>query len=219
MHESFKITCYPLNRYINISIHLPKDYNNTGRYYPAIYFFDGQNVFSDKDSYTNHSLELQNIIDKLSLENKEAIYITIAAAQEPNKRLIEYKETKLANFITSNIHPYLASRYRINNYVYSFGCALSALNVLAVNQSDIFKGAVLISPEADIYEISKLNLSNEKIYYIYAGSKEINGASKFLANNIKKILSSTFIQTDDNPIHNESYWKTKVYDALSYLVL
>ena len=33
MLEGFKINCYPLNRSIRINIHLPKDYNETGRQY------------------------------------------------------------------------------------------------------------------------------------------------------------------------------------------
>ena len=219
MLEGFKINCYPLNRSIRITIHLPNDYNDTGRYYPAIYFFDGQNVFNDSDSYSGHSLELEKVIEKLQQENKEAIYIAIAAAMDPVKRMDEYKNTKLANFITTSIHPYLSSRYRINNYVYSFGCAMSALNALAVNQSDTFKGAILFSPEADFDDIIKLNLPNDKLYYIYTGSKELNGCPKILTNNIKKIIPNTNVIIDDNSIHNETVWKEKVYDALNYLVL
>ena len=78
----------------------------------------------------------------------------------------EKGDTVLANFIINSIHPYLLTRYRINNYVYSFGCSLAALNALAVNESDIFKGAILLSPEGDIDKITKLKLSNDKLYYI-----------------------------------------------------
>lgn len=219
MHESFKITCYPLNRYINVSIHLPKDYNETGRYYPVIYFLDGQNVFNEKDSFNGKSLELENTVEKLKDEGKEAIYITIASASNPDKRLEEYKESTLANFIIKSIHPYLLTRYRMNNYIYSFGCGLSALNALTLNKSDIFKGAILLSPEADINLISDLNLSNDKLYYIYTGQKELDGSCKILANGIKKILPSTTIVCDDNTIHDESAWKDKVYDALNFLIL
>lgn len=219
MLEGFKINCYPLNRSIRININLPKNYNETGRYYPAVYFFDGQNVYNEKDSYSSKSLELDNTIEKLTAENKEVIYITIAAAMSPDKRLAEYKDTILANFIINSIHPYLLTRYRINNYVYSFGCGLAALNALAVNESDIFKGAILLSPEADIDMIKELKLSNDKLYYIYAGNKELNGCCKILANDIKRLLPSTNLVFDDNLIHDEEAWKNKAYDALSYLIL
>ena len=219
MLEGFKINCYPLNRSIRINIHLPKNYNDTGRYYPAVYFFDGQNVFNDADSYTSKSLELEKTIDLLNQEGKEAIYITIAAAMSPEKRLAEYKDTTLSNFIINSIHPYLTTRYRINNYVYSFGCGLAALNALALNESEIFKGAILLSPEADIDMVKDLNLSNDKLYYIYTGHKELNGCCKILSNDIKKLLPSSNLVFDDNLIHNESAWKDKVYQALSYLIL
>lgn len=219
MLEGFKINCYPLNRSIRINIHLPKDYNETGRFYPVIYFFDGQNVFNENDSFSSKSLELEKTIEKLKDDNKEAIYITIASASNPDKRLEEYKEPTLANFIINSIHPYLLTRYRMNNYIYSFGCSLSAFNALKVNESDIFKGAILISPEADINQISELDLSNDKLYYIYTGQKELDGSCKILANGIKKILPSTTIVCDDNTIHDESAWKDKVYDALSFLIL
>ena len=208
-----------LNRTIRININLPKNYNETGRYYPAIYFFDGQNVFNDKDSYSSKSLELDKTIERLKEEGKEAIYITIAAAQDPEKRLNEYKETILANFIVNSIHPYLLTRYRINNYVYSFGCGLATLNALAVNVSEIFKGTILLSPEGNINMITELNLSNDKLYYIYSGHKELNGCCKILANDIKRLLPSTNLVFDDNTTHDEEAWKDKVYDALSYLIL
>ena len=197
MLEGFKINCYPLNRTIRVNIHLPNNYNDTGRFYPVVYFFDGQNVFNESDSYSGKSLSLESTINKLSENGKEAIYITIAAAMNPDKRLEEYKDTTLANFVVNSIHPYLASRYRFSNYIFSFGCSLSALNVLAVNESDTFKGGVLLSPEADIDMIKKLKLSND----------------------IKKLLPSTNLVLDDNTIHDESAWKNKVYEALDYILL
>ncbi|MDE7095615.1 MAG: hypothetical protein K2O23_03920, partial [Anaeroplasmataceae bacterium] len=123
MLEGFKINCFPLNRAIRISIALPKDYNNTSRYYPVIYFLDGQNLYKDEDSYRGVSLGLEKIITDLSYEGKEAIYVGVAAASNPERREQEYEDKTLADFIISAIHPYLSSRYRMNNYVYSFGCS------------------------------------------------------------------------------------------------
>ena len=219
MLEGFKINCYELNRTIRINIHLPNNYNDTGRYYQAIYFFDGQNVFNDSDSFTGMSLSLDKTIEKLKENDKDAIFITIASAVNPDRRLQEYKETTLANFIINTIHPYLTSRYRISNFVYSLGCSLASLNALAVNESDIFKGCVLLSPEADIEMIKELNLSNDKLYYIYTGHKELNGCCKILSNDIKRLLPSTNLVCDENTTHDESAWKDKVYDALDYILL
>ena len=219
MLEGFKINCYPLNRSIRVTIHLPKDYNNTGRFYPAIYFFDGQNVYTDTDSYTGKSLNLEETINALADDGKEAIYISIAAANNPEKRLDEYKKITLANFIVNAIHPYINARYRINNYIYAVGCGLSALNCLALNSSEVFKGSILISPEADIEDIKCLNLPKDNLYYLYCGEKELNGCSKILAGEIKKLLPNCHIVYDNNAIHDESAWKTKIKDALNHLVL
>ena len=176
-------------------------------------------MFNEIDSYSGKSLLLEETIERLKENGKEAIYITLAAAMNPEKRLHEYKETVLANFIINAIHPYLSSRYRFNNFIYSFGCSLAALNALAVNESDIFKGCVLLSPEADIDTIKELKLSNDKLYYIYTGHKELNGCCKILTNDIKKLLPSTNVVFDDNTVHDESAWKDKVYDALDYILL
>ena len=119
MIESFKINCYPLNRSIRITINLPKNYNNTNRYYPVIYFLDGQNVFNDKDSLSGISLNLTNTIDKLEEINKSAIYVCIASAIDKEKREKEYKEDILYEFILNEIHPLIKMRYRINNYIYA----------------------------------------------------------------------------------------------------
>lgn len=219
MHESFKINCYPLNRSIRINIYLPDDYNETGRYYPAIYFFDGQNTIKDSESYNTYSLDLETVIEKLKENNKEAIFITIAAANDPIKRIQEYKDIILANFISNSIHPYLNSRYRINNYVYSFACGLASLNALALNQTETFKGTVLLSPEADFDTVYKLSLKKDNLYYIYVGKKELNGCPYILTQNIKKILPNTNVVADDNHIHNESAWKHQVYEALNYLII
>lgn len=200
MLESFMINCYPLNRRIKVTINLPQDYNTTGRYYPVLYLFDGQNVYNKEDSFTGNSLQFDEIIDQLQLEGKEVIYITIASASNPERRLQEYKETKLANFITNSIHPYLKERYRMNNYIYSLSCGLSTLNNLALANCEDFKGFVIISPEADIDEVKKLKLPADKLYYIYTGTNEINGCSKILTVDLKKLLPNAHIVYDDNHI-------------------
>ena len=152
MLESFKINCYPLNRAIRITISLPKNYNNSTRFYPVIYFLDGQNVFSAKDSFTNESLDLLNIINDISPE-KEAIYIGIWGAMNEEKRKFEYQGNILSDFIEKEIHPYLMNRYRMNKYIYSFGCGIASLTALTLGFSNLFKGAVLLSPVGDFSNI------------------------------------------------------------------
>ncbi|MDE5855883.1 MAG: hypothetical protein K2H06_02440 [Anaeroplasmataceae bacterium] len=219
MLEGFKINCFPLNRAIRISIALPKDYNNTSRYYPVIYFLDGQNLYKDEDSYRGVSLGLESIIEELSFEGKEAIYVGVAAASNPERRDQEYESKTLAEFIVSAIHPYLSGRYRMNNYVYSFGCSKACYTAIALNQSEIFKGMILLSPILNIDLVKELSIQESNLCYIYSGKLEERGACVHNANLLKEIFTNAKIVTDDNDEHSEVAWKSKALDALNYLVL
>lgn len=219
MLEGFKINCFPLNRAIRISIALPKDYNNTSRYYPVIYLLDGQNLYKDEDSYRGISLGLESIIEELSFEGKEAIYVGVAAASNPERRNQEYESKTLAEFIISAIHPYLSSRYRMNNYVYSFGCSKACYTAIALNQSEIFKGMILLSPIINIDMIKDLSIQKNNLCYIYSGKLEENGACLQNVNLLKEVFPNAILVTDDNEEHSEAVWKSKALEALNYLVL
>lgn len=219
MLEGFKINCFPLNRAIRISIALPKDYNNTSRYYPVIYFLDGQNLYNDEDSYRNTSLQLNSIISKLSLDGKEAIFVGIAAASDPSRRIQEYEDTTLANFILSSIHPYLNSRYRINKFVYAVCAANATFTGLLLNENALFKGIIIFSPEIKKENLKNLTMPQDHLSYIYTGKKELDGICYHNALALKEINSSIELNIDDNEIHSEEAWRTRLFDALNFLVL
>lgn len=219
MLEGFKINCFPLNRAIRISIALPKDYNNTSRYYPVVYFLDGQNLYKDEDSYRGVSLELEACIESLAQEGKEAIYVGVAAASNEERRELEYNSKSLADFIISAIHPYLESRYRMNHYVYSFGCSKACYTAIVLNQSDIFKGMVLLSPILNPDDVKDLSIPKENLCFIYTGKLEEKGLCLKTVEHLKEYFPNAYLRIDDNQEHNETAWKSKVLDALNYLVL
>lgn len=219
MLEGFKINCFPLNRAIRISIVLPKEYNNTSRYYPVIYFLDGQNLYKDEDSYRGVSLGLDHVIEDLAYDGKEAIYVGIAAASNPERRDEEYESKTLADFIVSTIHPYLLGRYRINNYVYSFGCSKACYTAIVLNQSEIFKGMILLSPVVNLEAVKALSIPENNLCYIYSGKAEESGACLKNTELLKEIFPNAIISINDNKEHSEAAWKLKVLEALSYLVL
>ncbi|MDE6047513.1 MAG: hypothetical protein K2M08_02415 [Anaeroplasmataceae bacterium] len=219
MLEGFKINCFPLNRAIRISIALPKEYNNTSRYYPVIYLLDGQNLYKDEDSYRGVSLGLDHVIEELSFEGKEAIYIGIAAASNPDRRNEEYESKTLADFIVSAIHPYLSGRYRMNNYIYSFGCSKACYTAIALNQSEIFKGMILLSPMINPDAVKALAIPENNLCYIYSGKLEENGLCLKHTEFLKEFFPNAIINTDENKEHSEAAWKLKIFDAFSYLVL
>lgn len=217
MIESFKINCYQLNRAIRITISLPKDYNNTNRYYPVIYFLDGQNVFYDKDSLTGVSLDLPSVISKLETEDKCAIYVGIAAAMDESRREKEYKEDILSNFIIEQIHPLLSTRYRMNNFIYSFGCSKAAKTALSLGFSKDFKGSIIISPVGYFQNFEFPSIS--KLIYLFAGKTELNGQCIKNVSDIKAKYNLANIVTFDGSIHSEECWKNIVYQAINSLIL
>lgn len=219
MQEGFKINCYQLNRAIRITVAIPNNYNNTSRFYPVIYFLDGQNLYRDEESYRGVSFDLDSTIKKLSDEEKDAIYIGIAAANDESRRINEYNNKALAEFIATSIHPYLAQRYRMNGYVYCCCCSLASYTGLLLNQNDIFKGVILFSPIISSNNLENIYNTENNLCYIYSGKNEENNECLNTVYKIKKILPNAYINLDDNSIHNEGYWKSKLYDALSYLVL
>lgn len=217
MLESFKINCFPLNRSIRITINLPKNYNNTNRYYPVVYFLDGQNVFNDKDSLSGISLNLQESIDKLESIGKHAIYVCIASAIDKDKREKEYKENTLSDFIINEIHPLLQARYRMNNYIYAFGCSKACYQALRLGYSSEFKGAILLSPVGDFKNIDKP--VQTKLIFLYAGKTELDGLCLKNISHIKEKNDLVHIFTNDSTIHSEESWRTILYQALNFLIL
>ncbi len=218
MLEGFKINCYPLNRTIRVSVHLPKDYNSTNRFYPVLYFLDGQNLYSDQDSYRGVALDLESTIMQLSDVGKDAIFIGIAAASNPQMRESEYKNTILADFILKSIHPYLSSRYRLNSFLYVVACSTAAYTALRLIQSEAFKGMYLISPLLPT-TMEEHPFPNNKLYYIYYGENELNKKVKQTALDLKKYLPEVQIIFDQNEIHNESYWRKMLLPVLNDFVL
>lgn len=85
MMDIFSITSEKLqdNRMIRVST--PKDYRLTDKQYPVLYIHDGQNVFRNDHAIGGVSLELENYVDKNSLD-----IIVVAIDQRREQRKNEY---------------------------------------------------------------------------------------------------------------------------------
>lgn len=217
MLESFKINCFELNRSIRVTIHLPQDYYDNNRYYPAIYFLDGQNLYEPKESYRK-TFDLKQAIKTLSQKDKDAIYIGIWAASSEERRNQEYEDNRLAMFIMKSIHSFLIERYRLNAYTYAFGCAKAAYTALKMSEDPYLKGAVLLSPELTENQIQEIALDSNKLYYFYSGD-ECNFSCADAVSLLKEKIPNAHIIRDKNMIHNEEGWTPQLLPALEYLVL
>ncbi|MBZ4663757.1 MAG: carbohydrate esterase [Caloramator sp.] len=126
-----------LDRKRNIRIYLPIDYyENENKRYPVIYMHDGQNLFDHHLSYSGHSWEIKETLDRMQ-ENGEIegfIVVGIDNNQEGFKRLDEYSPWKneeiesllergikdgaggegkeYAEFIVNTLKPYIDENFR-----------------------------------------------------------------------------------------------------------
>ena len=108
-------------------------------------------------------------------------------------------------------------RYRINNYIYAFGCSKACYTALKLGYSDEFKGAILLSPIGNFKKIQRPNQA--KLIYITAGKKELDGLTIKNVADIKQEYDLVHIVLNDNQNHDESAWKDLTYQALNYLIL
>lgn len=217
MLESYKMNCFPLNRAVRVTIHLPKDYYHNERFYPAIYFLDGQNLYEDIESYRK-CYHLKNIIHELAQEDKEAIYIGIWAASNEERRNLEYLSHELADFILTAIHSFLKERYRLNSYIYAVGAAKAAHMALNMCDHPSIKGVILLAPELTLEQIEAHTYNEKKLYYFYSGD-ELNGECLNTVEKLKEKFLNSHIQFDKNKQHDEEGWQQGLIKALNYLVL
>lgn len=126
-----------LDRKRNIRILLPLDYyENKDKRYPVIYMHDGQNLFDHSLSYSGHSWEVKETLDKLQSRGEIEGYIVVGIDNnsEGHKRLDEYSPweneeiEKLLNrgikkgaggegeayaeFIVNTLKPYIDENFR-----------------------------------------------------------------------------------------------------------
>ncbi|CDF59238.1 alpha/beta hydrolase [Thermobrachium celere] len=126
-----------LDRKRNIRVYLPIDYyDNKNKRYPVIYMHDGQNLFDHKLSYSGHSWEVKETLDRMQQDGKIEGFIVVGIDnnQEGFKRLDEYSPwkneeiesllkrgikdgaggegDKYAQFIVNTLKPYIDEHYR-----------------------------------------------------------------------------------------------------------
>lgn len=209
MIESFKINCFKLNRSIRVTINLPDNYYNNNRYYPAVYFLDGQNLYNEQEAYTKTALHLEKMIPDLQAQDKEAIYIGIWAASHEERRKIEYEQTDLADFIIDQIHPFLSDRYRLNHFQYIFASGAASYTALKLSENKLYKGVLLYLPQISKDQLSIIEYSQDKLYYFITNTLDEYLDIKEKVPDLQLIIQE---KTDD-------YNRENITKALNYIVL
>lgn len=87
------------NRSKTIRVFLPKDYDETDKYYPVLYMHDGQNLM-DSSPFSGHSWDILTTLD--ALHDLTGGIIVVGIDSDDSRRLLEYTPV-----IHKSLHKYL----------------------------------------------------------------------------------------------------------------
>ncbi|KAF5070347.1 alpha/beta hydrolase-fold protein [Proteiniclasticum sp. QWL-01] len=179
-----------------IRVLLPDGANKSATY-PALYLFDGQNVFDPEDSYVGVTWEVREAIELLTDQGKLAPMVIIAIDHAEERRLNEYgpfsmkyKRRKIkgegirfAQFLVEELIPYLekklplipkaSSRYLAGS---SMGGLMTAYTVLAYPdffaKAGIFSLCSWISKDEFSSFMDQHQVDSDLDFYIQVGGRE-----------------------------------------------
>lgn len=145
-----------------LHIYLPDNYEETEEQYPVMYFFDGHNLFNDKDATYGKSWGLKEFLEKW---DKDIIIVGIECGHDGEERLSEYlpypvergyfsKFTGVGDatiaWIVDEIKPVIDKEYRTYPFRECTGIAGSSMGGLmalfaAVHYNQWFSKAACVS--------------------------------------------------------------------------
>lgn len=153
----------PAGRNRRLHIYLPESYSQGHDLYPVMYFFDGHNLFEDKEATFGKSWGMREFLDAW---RKDVIIVGIECGHEGNERLVEYcpytfhgkfwggtlKGTghQTLQWIVSELKPMIDSEYRTWPHREATGIGGSSMGGLmalcgAVCYNDWFSKAACVS--------------------------------------------------------------------------
>ena len=110
-----------LDRYRNVWVYLPPDYNNSEKRFPVLYMHDGQNLFEDSTSFVGE-WRVDETLDSLQKAGGQ-VGIVIGIENDGRYRMDEYmpnvhpkygggEGAKYVSFIAETLKPYVDSVYK-----------------------------------------------------------------------------------------------------------
>lgn len=244
-HITGKVEYYPKFKAKNllprdVIVWLPPDYNSlTEKRYPVLYMQDGQNIFDPSTSSFGSDWQIDETADSLTRYGaiKE---IVIVGIYNTARRSEEYVNSDSGyaymNFMINELKPFIDSTYKIladreNTAVggSSLGGLISFM--LAWLHPDVFSKAACLSPAFKIDNIDFVTEVNEYhgpkkdvMFYIDNGGVDLE---KRLQPGVDEMISALELQgyklgkdiyyfRDENAVHNEKAWSTRVFRFLEY---
>ncbi|MBE5791751.1 MAG: alpha/beta hydrolase [Clostridiales bacterium] len=177
-------------------IYLPEDYETSGKRYPVLYMFDGQNVFFDKDASFGKSMGMS---DYMQRTNTPLIICAVQSNTEGNERLSEYSPVDFVygpvgaiegkggiymNWLVKTLKPIIDREFRTlpeREHTSICGTSMGGLMAMyaACVYNDVFKKAACLSaslwiaPDKILSVLKDGNIKKDSVIYIDYGSKEM----------------------------------------------
>lgn len=193
MTEKYDVLFTPAGELRRLHIYLPDNYNESEERYPVMYFFDGHNLYYDKDATYGKSWGLKEFMDNWG---KDMIIVGVECSM--TNRLVEYcpyhftkgflgeiDGTGVAtlDWLIGELKPIIDERYRTIPFREctaiggaSMGGLMSLYAVLAHN--DVFSRAACLSPSVWTCPrpmrrlIAKADVEDDTVIYMDYGSRE-----------------------------------------------
>ncbi|WP_048148176.1 alpha/beta hydrolase-fold protein [Palaeococcus ferrophilus] len=240
---TFKMLIPQLNRTRRIWVYLPPDYNTSGRHYPVLYMFDGQNLFDSATSFAGE-WGVDETLERLYNESGFSL-IVVGIDNGADKRIDEYapwvnreygrggEGDAMVRFIVETLKPYIDSHYRtVPNETGIMGSSLGGLMAVyagfAYPETFRYVGAMSsafwFNPE--IYDFVRDTTGPEKIYIDW-GTLEGNDPGEMIATNEKMVEilrekgyvegENLLVVEDKGATHNEYHWGRRFPNAVLWL--
>lgn len=235
----FIIAAPQLDTLKTIWVYLPKNYQNSKKYYPVIYMHDAQNLFDASTSYAEE-WKVDEYMNQL-ITNESIIIGIEHGNQKRIDELTPYKHEKYGGgkgddyltFIKNTLKPHIDVSYRTKpdaNHTTLFGSSLGGLISFygAIKYPETFAKAGVFSPSFwinpeifNFVESSDIQITSK--FYFLAGTDEredmVSDLDRMVA--LLKEKGSNDKQIESHSIeggqHNEKFWAIYFGDAYQWL--
>ncbi|MBP3869929.1 MAG: alpha/beta hydrolase [Faecalicoccus sp.] len=187
-----------------IHMYLPDDYLTSGKTYPVLYMFDGQNLFNDEDASFGMSWRLADTIRECDFE---LIIVGQECSHRGNDRLMEYSPypfydiefggwfegygNETMDFFIHDLKPYIDSHFptkkdRDHTWICGSSCGGEMALYAGIKYPEVYSKTAALSPylipTADefIEEVENAGDLSKSSFYISWGAMEGNTMHAFI---------------------------------------
>ncbi len=220
-----------------VRVYLPFGYR-TRPVRPALYVFDGQNVFDDHGSFAG-GWHLHRAVDRLLAARRKRVPAIVAIDHGGPARLDELTPWKdgerLLSWMTASLIPRIAHDFSTETGAYAAAVAGSSMGGLAAlyahhRHPEAFGGAFSLSPSLFLErrrvfdEVAKLGRPWVSRIYLDCGAKEAGGRLQGLVDSMGSLLRGRGyddrhlqVRFDARGRHDERSWQRRMPSALRFM--